>query len=153
MRYRYCAFACLRKPLCGTEPAHLWLTSARVASRWAVVLGVSAALAVRGGMTPASALRALTLNNAKILELDHRIGSLEPGKDADFIVLSGDPLSVYTQVEQTFVEGQRVFDLYDPTDHLFAVGGLGASAPVARARGSARPRGVGARGGLPWRFA
>ncbi len=91
----------------------------------------SAALAVRGGMTPASALRALTLNNAKILELDHRIGSLEPGKDADFIVLSGDPLSVYTQVEQTFVEGQRVFDLSDPTDHLFAVGGLGASAPVA----------------------
>jgi len=47
VRYRYCAFACLRKPWCGTEPAHLWLTSARVASRWAVVLGVSAALVVR----------------------------------------------------------------------------------------------------------
>jgi imidazolonepropionase-like amidohydrolase len=90
----------------------------------------SAALAVRGGMTRAGALRALTINNAKILELDDRIGSLEPGKDADFIVLSGDPFSVYTRVEQTFVEGQRVFDLADPADHLFAVGGLGASAPT-----------------------
>lgn len=90
----------------------------------------AAALAVRGGMTREGALRALTINNAKILELDHRIGSLEPGKDADFIVLSGDPFSVYSQVEQTFVEGQRVFNRSDPTDHLFAVGGLGASAPT-----------------------
>ena len=91
----------------------------------------AAALAVRGGMTRDGALRALTINNAKILELDDRIGSLEPGKDADFIVLSGDPFSVYTQVEQTFVEGQQVFDRSNPEDHLFAVGGLGASAPTA----------------------
>lgn len=90
----------------------------------------TAALAVRGGMTREGALRALTLNNAKILELDDRIGSLEPGKDADFIVLSGDPLSVYTNVEQTYIEGQSVFDLSDPDDHLFAVGGLGASNPT-----------------------
>lgn len=90
----------------------------------------TAALAVRGGMTREGALKALTLNNAKILELDDRVGSLEPGKDADFIVLSGDPLSVYTRVEQTFVEGQKVFDLADPTDALFAEGGLGASAPT-----------------------
>ena len=87
----------------------------------------AAALAVRGGMTREGALRALTINNAKILDLDDRIGSLEPGKDADFIVLSGDPFSVYTLVEQTFVDGQRVFDRSDPQDHLFAVGGLGAS--------------------------
>ena len=81
-------------------------------------------------MTREGALRALTLNNAKILELDDRIGSIEPGKDADFILLSGDPFSVYTHVEQTFVEGQRVFDRSVPADHLFAVGGLGASAPT-----------------------
>ena len=90
----------------------------------------TAALGVRGGMTRAGALRALTINNAKILELDHRIGSLEPGKDADFIILSGDPLSVYTVVEQTYVEGLQVFDLSNPDDHLFAVGGLGASTPT-----------------------
>jgi hypothetical protein len=81
-------------------------------------------------MSREGALKALTINNAKILELDDRIGSLEPGKDADFIVLSGDPLSVYTRVEQTYIEGQSVFDLSDPNDHLFAVGGLGASAPT-----------------------
>jgi imidazolonepropionase-like amidohydrolase len=90
----------------------------------------TAALGVRGGMSREGALKALTINNAKILELDDRIGSLEPGKDADFIVLSGDPLSVYTRVEQTYIEGQSVFDLSDPNDHLFAVGGLGASAPT-----------------------
>ena len=90
----------------------------------------TATLAVRGGMTREGALRALTINNAKILELDDRIGSLEPGKDADFIILNGDPLSVYTVVENTYIEGQQVFDLTDPDDHLFAVGGLGASAPT-----------------------
>jgi imidazolonepropionase-like amidohydrolase len=91
----------------------------------------AAALAVRGGMTREGALRAVTINNAKIMELDHRVGSLEPGKDADFIILSGDPFSAYTHVEQTYVEGELVFDRSDPQDHLFAVGGLGASAPAA----------------------
>ena len=46
-----------------------------------------------------------------MLGLDSRVGSLEAGKDADFVVLSGDPLSVYTHVEQTWVEGKKVFDL------------------------------------------
>jgi hypothetical protein len=41
--------------------------------------------------------------------------------------LSGDPLSVYTKVLQTYVEGQKVFDRTDPKDYLFAVGGYGAS--------------------------
>jgi len=91
----------------------------------------AAALAVRGGMSREGALRALTINNAKILELDDRIGSLEPGKDADFIVLSGDPLSAYTRIEQTYIEGQCVFDITDPADQLFADGGFGASAPTA----------------------
>ena len=53
-------------------------------------------------------------------------GSLEAGKDADFIVLSGDPLSVYTHVMQTWIEGKKVFDRNDPKDHLIAVGGVGA---------------------------
>ena len=55
-----------------------------------------------------------------------RIGSLEPGKDADFIILSGEPLSVYTKVLETWVEGDKVFDRNDPQDRLYAVGGYGA---------------------------
>ena len=87
----------------------------------------SAALGVRAGMSREKALAALTLAGAKMLDLQDRVGSLEPGKDADFIVLSGDPLSVYTKVLQTYVEGRKVFDRNDPKDHLFAVGGYGAS--------------------------
>ena len=69
----------------------------------------------------------MTMANAHILELDKRVGSLEPGKDADFILLSGDPLSVYTHVLETWIEGKRVFDHSDPKDRLYAVGGTGAS--------------------------
>ncbi len=61
-----------------------------------------------------------------MLDLQDRIGSLEPGKDADFLVLDGDPFSVYTKVLETWVEGRRVFDRSDEKDRLWAVGGLGA---------------------------
>lgn len=87
----------------------------------------SAALAVRAGMSREKALYGLTMANAIILDLDKRIGSLETGKDADFIVLSGDPLSVYTHVLQTYVEGKKVFDRANPKDYLTAVGGYGAT--------------------------
>jgi imidazolonepropionase-like amidohydrolase len=86
----------------------------------------SAALAVRGGMSRAKALEGVTLANARMLELETRVGSLEVGKDADFVVLSGDPLSVSTHVLQTWVEGAKVFDRADPKDRLYAVGGYGA---------------------------
>ena len=78
-------------------------------------------------MSRQGALEAMTINGAKIMDMQDRIGTLEPGKDADFIVLSGDPLSVYTHVLETYVEGKRVFDRADPKDHLLAVGGFGAS--------------------------
>lgn len=92
-------------------------------SRWFLRSG---GLAVRAGMSRDKALYALTMANAIMLDLQDRVGSLEPGKDADFIVLSGDPLSVYTHVLQTWVEGKKVFDRSDPKDHLIAVGGKGA---------------------------
>jgi len=86
----------------------------------------SAALAVRAGMSREGALRALTLNAARMLDLGDRIGSLEAGKDADFIVLDGDPLSVYSKVLETWVDGVRVFDRSIEQDRLWAEGGLGA---------------------------
>ena len=92
-------------------------------SRWFLRSG---GLAMRAGMSRDKALYALTMAGAIMLDLQDRVGSLEAGKDADFIVLSGDPLSVYTQVLQTWVEGKKVFDRSDPKDHLIAVGGKGA---------------------------
>ena len=86
----------------------------------------SAALGVRAGMSREAALEAMTLAGARMLGLADRLGSLEPGKDADLVVLSGDPLSVYTRVEQTWVEGRKVFDLADPDDRAYAEGGVDA---------------------------
>ena len=87
----------------------------------------SAALAVRAGCPRDKAIYALTMAGAKMLELDERIGSLEVGKDADFIVLSGDPFSVYTKVLQTYVDGVNVFDRSNEKDKLYQTGGYGAS--------------------------
>ncbi|MBC8042649.1 MAG: amidohydrolase family protein [Rhizobacter sp.] len=86
----------------------------------------SAAMGVRGGMSRQKALEAVTLAGAKMLDLDWRVGSLKAGKDADFIVLSGDPLSVYTHIEQTWIEGRKLFDRSNPEDYKFAVGGYNA---------------------------
>ena len=86
----------------------------------------SAAFGVRAGMSREGALEAMTLAGARMLGLDDQVGSLEEGKDADLVVLSGDPLSVYTRVEQTWVEGQKVFDFADPEDRKYATGGDGA---------------------------
>ncbi len=61
-----------------------------------------------------------------MLGLEGRVGSLKVGKDADFIILSGDPLSVYTKVLETYVDGVKVFDRSIPKDRLYAVGGKGA---------------------------
>lgn len=89
-----------------------------------------AGIAVRGGMTEEGALAALTLNPATMMELDHRVGSIERGKDADLVVLSGPPLSTWTQVEQTWIEGTLVFDRARPADRALAVGGDAAPNPT-----------------------
>lgn len=92
-----------------------------------------AALAVRGGMSREGALRALTINGAKQMKLDARVGSLEVGKDADFLVLDGDPLSAYSHVLETWVEGDKLFDRSKPEDLLMATGGFGAGSPMEAA--------------------
>lgn len=96
-----------------------WITDSRLFRR-------SAALAVRAGMSRPAALRALTLAGAEMLGLEKRIGSLAAGKDADFVILQGDPMSVYCQTLETWVDGQKVFDRNDPADRLYTVGGYGA---------------------------
>ncbi|MBY0457419.1 MAG: amidohydrolase, partial [Gemmataceae bacterium] len=82
----------------------------------------TAAIAVRGGMSEADALKAITINAAKLLHLDHRLGSLEKGKDADFVVLSGAPFSVYTHVRQTWIDGKKVFGV--DKDSTYQTGGF-----------------------------
>ena len=74
-------------------------------------LNLEAAKAVKyGGLSEAEALKFVTINPAIQLMVDKRVGSLEPGKDADFVIWNGDPLATSTMCEQTWIEGRRFFD-------------------------------------------
>ena len=74
-------------------------------------LNLEAAKAVRyGGVPEPEALKFVTLNPAIQIGADHLIGSLEPGKDADFVIWSDHPLSNYSIAEQTWVDGRKYFD-------------------------------------------
>ncbi|MBL8816543.1 MAG: amidohydrolase family protein [Planctomyces sp.] len=68
-----------------------------------------ATTAVRYGMSADAALKALTFDSAKLLGIDDSVGSIETGKDADLVILSGEPLSVSTWVETTIVGGKVVY--------------------------------------------
>ena len=61
-------------------------------------------------MPPEEAIKTVTLNPAKSLGLDARMGSLEPGKEGTFTVWNGSPLSPYSACEQTWILGRRYFD-------------------------------------------
>jgi imidazolonepropionase-like amidohydrolase len=63
-----------------------------------------------GGLTEDEALRLCTINGAKMLRIDNRVGSIEAGKDADVVIWNGHPLSTYSRVETTFIEGDVYFD-------------------------------------------
>jgi N-acetylglucosamine-6-phosphate deacetylase len=74
-------------------------------------LNTEAAKAIKYGGVPADeAIKFVTLNPAKSLKIDHRVGSLEVGKDADFSIWTGSPLSPYAACEQTWIEGRKFFD-------------------------------------------
>jgi len=68
-----------------------------------------ATLAVKEGLDPETALRALTINPARILGIDDRIGSLAPGRDASLVIWSGDPLDVMSRAERAFLDGREIY--------------------------------------------
>ncbi len=74
-------------------------------------LNTEAAKAVRhGGMDEEEAFALVTLNPARQLRIDDRVGALAPGLDADLVVWNAHPLSTFARVEQTWIDGRRVFD-------------------------------------------
>lgn len=82
-------------------------------SQLATRLNWDAAKALEFGVPEQEALNFVTLNPAKQLKIDNKVGSLEAGKDADFVIWSGSPLSTYTKCEQTWVDGRKYFDLQE----------------------------------------
>ena len=71
---------------------------------------MEAAFAVRGGLAGEVALRAITIDAARVLGVDHRVGSVEVGKDADFAIADGDLLHYMTLVRWTVVNGRIGYD-------------------------------------------
>jgi len=74
-------------------------------------LNTEAAKAVRyGGLSEEEALALITINPARQLGVEQWVGSLEPGKDADFVIWNGNPLSTLSLVDQTWIDGRKYFD-------------------------------------------
>ncbi len=74
-------------------------------------MNIEAAKLVRyGGLTEDEALALVTINGAKQLEIDHKVGSIEVGKDADVVIWNAHPLSVYASPDKTFIDGEVFFD-------------------------------------------
>lgn len=73
-------------------------------------LPICAGIAIRAGLDADEALKAITINAAEIMGVADRMGSIEPGKDADIIILSGSPFELKTDVEYTLINGQVVYE-------------------------------------------
>lgn len=117
---------------CGNEltragvPIHVNTDDPVTGSRF--LLRTTAAT-LRGGLDAKTALKAITLYPAQAMHLAHRVGSLEAGKDADFVILSGKPFSVYTRVLETWIDGKREFSLSDDRSRLYQTGGFPINDP------------------------
>jgi imidazolonepropionase-like amidohydrolase len=80
------------------------------------------------------AIKWLTINAAWTIGLDDKIGSLVPGKNADVVLWSGDPFSVYSRAEKVWVDGAMLFDRLDPTNRWRTDFELGYVAPPGGTR-------------------
>lgn len=76
-------------------------------------LNWEAAKAAKFGLSDEEALKFVTINSAKQLRIDDKVGSLEVGKDADFVIWNGNPISTYSHCEQTWVDGRKYFDIQE----------------------------------------
>ena len=77
--------------------------------------GMAAGIAAGIAITKDEAIKWITINPAWALGLDDRIGSIEVGKNADLVLWSGDPFSVYSRAERVWIDGALMFDRNDPT--------------------------------------
>jgi adenine deaminase len=64
-----------------------------------------------GGMSELEAWKTVTINPAKLLHIDNKVGSIKEGKDADVVLWSQHPMSIYAKVEKTIVDGKVLFDI------------------------------------------
>ena len=72
-------------------------------------LNILAAMAMKEGLSFEAAIQAITLNAAKIIEMDDRIGSLETDKDADVVIWSGNPFELASEPLWTIIDGEVVY--------------------------------------------
>lgn len=91
-------------------PGQRFISTGGIAGRDLLTLPMEAAFAIRGGLPQEVALRSITLDAAKLLGIDHRLGSIETGKDADFILCDGDLFHYRTFVQWAVVDGAVVYD-------------------------------------------
>ncbi len=76
-------------------------------------LRFQASVAVKYGMDPMEALKAITINPAKLIGMETRIGSIEPGKDADLVLFDGDPFDIQSRVQKVFIDGHIAYNTED----------------------------------------
>ena len=88
----------------------------RALSVFAVISRIYVPIRRRAGIAlpPERAITWITRNAARMIGLEDRIGTLEPGKIADIVVWSGDPFSIYTHADRVYVDGALAFDRADP---------------------------------------
>ncbi len=80
--------------------------------KWPEDLNQEAGKAVLyGGVPEEEALKFVTINPAKMLHIDDKVGSIKAGKDADIVIWSDHPLSIYARAEKTFVDGIAYWDM------------------------------------------
>jgi imidazolonepropionase-like amidohydrolase len=106
-------------------------------------LNVDAAKAVKyGGLTEEDALKFVTINPARQLQIDKWVGSIEVGKDADLAIWSGDPLSSLSRCEATYVDGRCLFSLEQDQEHRKRISAE-RQRLIQKILGEGKPRGEG----------